>query len=316
MTDEFWIDPEMRPALERMTARMAERAPISNVSIEEMRMRARSDFAALNKCPPDVALVTDSIAEGAFGPRPIRIYDALGERKNAPGLVYFHGGGWVVGDLDTEDTKLRRLALASGVRIVSVDYALAPDRKFPGPLDDCIACAKSIHSNADALGLDPAHLALGGASAGANLALATALDLKNSGDTWLRFLLLFYGVFDLASTAPSRKLFAEGFGLGADAMEFFYTLYLTDPSQKADDRASPLHGDLAGLPPVFINAAGIDVLRDDSRQLVERLRAAGVPVEFVEQAGVIHGYTLLAHEVSAAREAIETAGHALRMSLG
>lgn len=313
--DERWIDPEMTPALERMKARMASRAPMTAVPIEVMRERARGDFAALNQFRPEIALVEETRASGAFGLRPVRIYDAHGERKGAPGLVYFHGGGWIVGDLDSEDAKLRRLAIESGVRIVSVDYSLAPERKFPGPLDDCVALARSIHAHAADYGLDPSRLGIGGASAGANLALAAALALKDSGETWLRCMVLFYGVFDLASDAPSRSLFTDGYGMSADAMEFFYSLYLNSPEEKADRRASPLLDDLGGLPPAYISAAGLDVLRDDSRALAEGLRCAGISVEYDEAPGVIHGFTLLAHEVGAARKTIAAAGHALRSAL-
>ncbi len=315
MSETIVVDPEMEPALARMNARMAERAAMGAVPIEEMRNRARQDFAALNANPPDIALVEDSTVSGPFGVRKVRIYDACGQRENAPGLIYFHGGGWIVGDLDTEDTKLRRLALHSKVRIVSVDYVLAPEYKFPKPLQDCEAAAQYLHDKAQSFGLDANRLAIGGASAGANLALATALSLRDAGRSWLRHMLLFYGVFDMASTAPSRTLFAQGYGLGADAMALFYTLYLRPDDTPQNPMASPLRADLQGLPAAFINAAGLDVLRDDSRQLAQKMRAAGCRVEFCETPGVIHGHTLLAHEVSAAQNTLEKAGHALFTAL-
>jgi len=314
--DEIYIDPDVKPALERMKARMASRAPMSAVPVADMRERARDDFAAMNANPPALAHIEDTVIEGAFGPRAARIYDAAGARKDASGLIYYHGGGWIVGDLDSEDAKLRRIAQASGVRIVSVDYVLAPEHKFPEPLEDCVAAAKSIRKSASDLGVDPSRLAIGGASAGANLALSTAIALRDEDASWLRFMLLFYGVYDIASEAPSRTLFGEGYGMGADAMEFFYSLYLNDPAERTDPRASPLRADLTGLPPAFINAAGLDVLRDDSRALAEKLRSGGVQIDYDEAPGVIHGYTLLAHEVAAARKTIEQAGHALRSALG
>jgi len=315
MNDDHYIDPEIKPALERMKARMAERAPMTDVPVVDMRRRARDDFAAMNAHPPALAYIEDIMIEGAFGKRKARIYDAIGARAEAPGLIYFHGGGWIVGDLDSEDEKLRRLALASGIRIVSVDYVLAPEHKFPEPLEDCIAAARSVRKSASELGVDAERLAIGGASAGANLALSSAIALREDNASWLRFMLLFYGAYDFTSQAPSRSLFGEDFGMTADAMEFFYSLYLNDPTERTDPRASPLHAELAKLPPAFINAAGLDVLRDDSRALAEKLRDSGVHVEYDEAPGVIHGYTLLAHEIAAGRNTIERAAHALRLAL-
>ncbi|PHR62574.1 MAG: hypothetical protein COA47_03250 [Robiginitomaculum sp.] len=315
MRDEFEIDPEMKPSLARMKERMESRPPMTSVEPAEMRQRAREEFAAMNQNPPELALVRDTFVEGAFGPCKIRIYDAVGERKQAPGLIYFHGGGWIVGDLDTEDVKLRHLALASKVRIVSVDYVLAPDHRFPDPVDDCVAAARSIYANASKLGMNPQKLAIGGASAGANLALSTAISLRDTKQTWLRFMLLFYGVFDMTSTSASRTLFSEGFGMGADAMELFYSLYVAKKEDRTLPMASPLLADLGELPPAFINGAGLDVLRDDSRQLATKINKAGGQAHLHEVPGVIHGYTLLTHEVSAARDAIELAGQALYSAL-
>lgn len=314
MNQPFPIDPEMKPALERMTARMAARAPMGSIPVSAMRARAREDFAALNVEPLPIARVFDATIPGAFRDNPVRIYDAVGDRTDAPGLVYFHGGGWIVGDLDTEDAKLRRLAAESGVRIVSVDYVLAPEHKFPDPVIDCAETIKSVYANAAALGLDQNLLAAGGASAGANLALAASIFLRDQSASMLRFLVFFYGVFDAASEAPSRSLFAADYGLSAEAMEFFYKLYLAD-KERTHPLASPLRAQLAGLPPVYVNAAGLDVLRDDSRMLAAKLKEANVPVQFEETPGVIHGFTLLAHEVSAARRTIENAAHALRLAL-
>lgn len=315
ISEQIHIDPQMKPALDRMKERMASRAPMTSVSISEMRVRARSDFAALNVDRQDLSLVKSATVKGAFGPREARIYDAMGARANAPGLIYCHGGGWIVGDLDSEDAKLRRLASESGVRIISIDYVLAPEHKFPKPLEDCIAVAQSIRDDAEYFGVDPTRLAIGGASAGANLALSTAIALREKNASWLRYLLLFYGVFDMASQAPSRTLFNEGFGMTSDAMELFYSLYLNEKAEQTDPRASPLRADLSGLPPAFINAAGLDVLRDDSRELAQAMKDRGIEVSYDEPKGVIHGFTLLAHEVEAARNTIANAAHALRSVL-
>jgi len=314
MPEKTYIDPEIMPSLERMQARMASRPPMTAVDPKVIRQRANAEFAPLNLHPPKLALTKDVQIEGAFGLRKARIYDALGEREDAPGLIYFHGGGWIVGDLESEDTKLRYLAIASGVRIVSFDYVLAPEHQFPEPLDDCFAAAKSIYTNASALGIDDKRIAIGGSSAGANLALSTAIKLRDEQRSWLQYMLLFYVTYDMCGQPPSRTLFNR-FGGGTEAMEFFFSLYLQDKSERHNPLASPLLAELAGLPPAFINAAGLDVLRDDSRSLVDALQQAGIETQYEEIAGVTHGFTLLTHEVSAARKIIRTAGQALCSAL-
>lgn len=315
MTDETALDPQMVPILARMNAKMASREPMSAIAPHQMRQRAREDFAALNTDPPAIQYIANSKISGGFDQREIRIYDALGQRDSAPGLIYFHGGGWIVGDLDTEDAKLRRLAIASKVRIISVDYVLAPEHPFPEPVEDCVACAQSIRKQSAALGINPDNLAIGGASAGVNLALATAIYLRDQQQTWLRFMLLFYGVFDMSNSSTSHKLFGQGFGMGTEAMEFFISIYAPNPSERVLPLASPVHANLSNLPPAFINGAALDVLRDDSRDLVTKLRLAGNDVLFTETTGVLHGFTLLAREVKAARDLIQNAGQALSLAL-
>jgi acetyl esterase len=315
MTDKIYVDPEIEPSLKRMRERMASRPPMTSVDISVIRERAQEDFVLLNKDPLEIPLVKDVNIEGAFGTRKVRIYDAIGERDNAPGLIYFHGGGWILGDLDTEDAKLRRLALASGIRIISYNYVLAPEHKFPKPLDDCFVATKSIHENTKSLGLDPNRLAIGGASAGANLALSTAIKLRDEKRSWLRMMLLFYGTYDMVSSPPSRTLFNEGFGITTEAMDLFFSLYVGEKIERSDPMASPILADLAGLPAAFINAAGLDILRDDSRALAKKMQAVGIEVQLEDVPGVTHGFTLLAHEVSAARKIIDLAAQALRSAL-
>lgn len=315
MKDKIYIDPEIKPSLKRMRERMASRPPMTSVDISVIRERAQEDFVLLNKDSPEVPFVKDVNIEGAYGTRQARIYDALGERENAPGLIYFHGGGWILGDLDTEDAKLRRLALASGVRIISFDYVLAPEYQFPKPLDDCFAATQSIHDDAKTLGFDPNRLAIGGASAGANLALSTAIKLRDEKRSWLRLMVLFYGTYDMISSPPSRTLFDNDFGITTDAMNLFFSLYVKEENDRANPLASPILANMAGLPAAFINAAGLDILRDDSRTLAKKMRTAGIKVQLADVPGVTHGFTLLAHEVSAARKIIDLAAQALHSTL-
>lgn len=313
---EVWVDPQMKPILQAMLERMASRVPMTEIAPEEMRARAAADLSKWNEDPPALARVENLTIPGPFGETKLRLYDPLGGAAPRPALVYFHGGGWVIGDLDTEDRSLRQLALASGTTIVSVDYKLAPEHKFPKPVEDCAAAFTWIADHAADLGLDPARLAVGGASAGANLALAATLMMRGRGDDRAKFMLLFYGVFADNVETDSYRLFGGGdYGLGHDAMAFFYTLYLSNSVQRTDPLVSPVRADLAGLPPVYLVAADLDPLRDDSRQLAERLRAAGVPTEIKEYPGVVHGFTLMGRMLDAANNALDDAGRALAAGL-
>lgn len=314
--EPVWIDPQMRPILEAMIARMAARAPMTEITPAEMRARAAVDLARWNENPPAVSRIEDRTIPGPFGETRIRLYDPSPTGKPRPALIYFHGGGWVIGSLDTEDRSLRQLALASGIAIVSVDYRLAPEHKFPTPVEDCAAAFTWIADHAVELGLDPARLALGGGSAGANLAMATTLMLRDCGGPRPHFLLLFYGVFgDDPQSESYRQFGGIDYGLPREAMAFFYAQYLRDPAQRADPLVAPVRADLRGLPPAFLAVAGLDPLRDDSRLLAERLRGAGVPVTVKEYPGVVHGFTLMGSALDAANQALEDAGRALAEGL-
>lgn len=314
--EQVWVDPQMKPILQAMLDRMASRAPMTEIAPEEMRRRAAADFTLLNEDPPALARVEDRTIPGPFGATRLRLYDPLASTTPRPALIYFHGGGWVIGDLETEDRSLRQLALASGAAIVSVDYKLAPEHKFPKPVEDCAAAFTWIADHAAELGLDPARLAVGGASAGANLALASTLLRRDRGDRCPCFMLLFYGVFGDGMETESYRLFGGGdYGLGHDAMAFFYSLYLNDPAQRTAPLVSPVLADLHGLPPVFLSVAGLDPLRDDSRLLASRLRTAKVPADIKEYPGVVHGFTLMGRMLDAANKALDDAGRALAAGL-
>lgn len=314
--DDPYIDPETRPILEQIRERMRSRPPAGEIPVADMRVHAAEDLAHWNEGGPSLTRVEEGAVEGPAGGVPVRLYYPGDPATPAPTLIYCHGGGWVIGSLDTEDYSLRLLARESGCNIVSVDYRLAPEHRFPAAVEDCLAVARHFEAQGAESGVDSARLALGGASAGANVALAAALALRDAGERWLRFCLLLYGAFSPGRDSASHRSYGGGdFFLTSDAMDYFWSCYLGDEVRRPDPLAAPLTARLEGLPPVHLVAAGLDPLRDDTRLLAQRLRDAGVGVREIEYPGVLHGFTLMARELAVARRALREAGEALRTAL-
>lgn len=310
------VDPELQPILARMLARMAERPPLGTSTGAEMRARFSEDVAAWNADPPPLACIENRTVSTAARAVPVRIYSTAPRTEPQPAIVFFHGGGWVVGDLDSNERALRVLAIESGVTVVSVDYCLAPENPFPAALDECVAVGRWIHLHGEQWGIDPDCLAFGGDSAGANLSLAAALDLRDAGENWLRCLLLIYGAYAWESDTESHRLFGDGsMGFGTEAMDALWSMYLGGRAQADNPRAAPLRAELGGLPPAHVVAGGLDPLRDDSRRLAARLIEAGVGVEYHEYPGVVHGFMSMTRDLSVARRATARAADSLRRSL-
>ena len=306
----FKIDPEIQPILEAMRLRIANAPPFSTAPPAQMRARASGLFASWNEDPPPLAVVRDLTIPGPAGDLLARLYDPIGPGDEAMLLLYLHGGGWVIGDLELEDRAIRLLAQASGARIVSLNYRLAPEHPFPAAIDDTASAFLWLATHAGEFGGRADRIAIGGASAGANLALASTLRLRDEGRPIPSFMVLFYGVFGVDQKTASHLQFARP-ELVAPAMESFFQMYAGDETARQNPLVAPLLADLSGLPPAFVNAAELDTLRDDSRTLAARLAAVGVPVEFKEYPGVPHGFTQYTRASRAARDAIEDAGHAL-----
>jgi acetyl esterase len=310
------LDPEMRIVLARMLERMASRPPLGTSTPAEMRARFADDIVAWNADPPDVPLIADSVVPTANRRVPVRFYDPVGDGTLLPTLIYFHGGGWVVGDLDSNDRALRLLALHSGVAILSVDYCLAPEHPFPAPLHECLEVARWVRRHGASHGIDVDRLAIGGDSAGANLALATALDLRDTSEQWLRYMLLVYGVYAREHETASHRRFGDGqFGFGTEAMGALWSMYLGREGSADDPRAAPLRARLDNLPPACIVAGQLDPLRDDSRRLGGRLIAAGGSVDYLEYPGVIHGFMSMTRDLAVARRATASVADSLRRGL-
>ena len=309
------LDPEMVPIACRMRERMASRVPMTSIEPSLMRSRAAADFAAWNEEPPPMAEVRDLTIDAARGVL-ARLYVPADASEAGGLLVHFHGGGWVIGDVDFEDRACRSVALESGVRVLSVAYRLAPEVKFPDPIEDCVAAVSWAREKATSLRVDPQRIALGGASAGANLAMAATLMMRDRGLPPPKCLVLLYGVYAMRTNTESYRLFGDGsYGLGAEALDFFMSLYLRDEADRANPLASPVLADLSGFPPAFIAIAGIDPLRDDSREMAGKLRAAGVAVDAREYEGVLHGFTQFARDSAQGRRALSDAAAALRAGL-
>ena len=231
-----------------------------------------------------------------------------------PVLVWFHGGGWVFQSIDSHDRLCRELAAAGDVATVSVDYALAPESRFPGPL---LECADAVRAIADTdWGLDTTRMAVGGDSAGGNLALGAALHLRDAGGPQLRGIFAPYPVTDADFTSPSYVEFAEGHGLTTATMQLYWSLYTRDAADRLNPLAAPLRAECEGLPPTLIGLAELDVLRSDGERMAAKLRAAGVDVTQLTYPGVLHGFYRLTEDVAVARKAVADAGAWLRGVMG
>ncbi|MGH8229723.1 MAG: alpha/beta hydrolase, partial [Steroidobacteraceae bacterium] len=233
-----------------------------------------------------------------------------------PLLVYFHGGGWVWSSIDTHDRLARELAAAGGLAVVSVDYALSPEASFPQALEECAAVIRHLAEHGAEWAIDPNRILLGGDSAGGNLALASALLLRAVSGPPLRAILAIYPVSDSDLMTPSYREFAQGYVLTAEKMRFYWSVYAPRPADRLHPLAAPLRADLAGLPPVMVQLAELDVLRSEGETLARKLDAAGVGVTCKIYPGMLHGFLRATGRVARAREAAADAGAWLREQAG
>ena len=299
------LDPQARAILDLVAK--AGRPPLNRLSPKEARQQYRETRAALQPAPPEMSAVKDLSTDGLAGPIPLRLYRPLGAAENAllPVLVYFHGGGWVIGDLDTHDVLCRQLADRSGGSVVAVDYRLAPEHKFPAAVEDCWAATRWVASHAAELGVDGQRLAVGGDSAGGNLAAVTTLIARDAGGPKIVFQLLIYPTTTFRHDTPSTTELATGHMLTFSLMKYFRTAYLNGPQDQTDWRASPLLApDLSRLPPALIITAGYDPIRDEGKAYAEKLKATGVRVTHTCYHGMIHGFITMGKVLDAANAAI------------
>jgi acetyl esterase len=287
---------------------------LTEVSVEQ----ARANMGALMVAgePEPVGRVENRTFPGPAGDVPIRIYTPAGAGAH-PALVYFHGGGWVLCNLDTHDGTCRSLCNQAGCVVVSVDYRLAPENKFPAAVDDCYAATRWVAEHAAELGVDAKRIAIGGDSAGGNLTACVALISRDRGGPRFVHQLLVYPVTDAKFDTPSYEENAEGYFLTRDAMRWFWNHYLRSDADGANPYAAPLRAqDLSGLPPATVITAEFDPLRDEGEAYGARLRAAGVPTRIERYDGVIHGFFGMGAILAKAKGAVAAAAGELRKSFG
>ncbi len=312
MGDRSRWDPEMR-AYQAAAEAIAAKFPPVKLEIPLEPHRAVNDAISLARgaLGPEMAETT----ERWVAARGRRIYCRVHRPRTdrpLPVVVYFHGGGWVWGSVDTHDSAARSLAAAGEVAVVSVDYALSPEAKFPQALEECAAVMRHVAREGTTWGLDPTCILLGGDSAGGNLALATALLLRDSGGPKISGIVTAYPVCDSRFDTPSYQEFATGHVLTREKMAFYWSVYLPHDADRSHPLAAPLRADLTGLPPVLIQLAELDVLRSEGEALAARLREAAVPVELEIYQGVLHGFLRATDGVQKARDAVTTAGAWIR----
>lgn len=310
------LKPQLIELLE--AGRQAGLKPISVLTPVEARAQMEATVNARELPPVEVGAVEDRVIPGPAGELPVRFYHPQGSGQGPQGaLIYYHGGGHVIGSLNTHDRTARTLCRDAEVVVMSVDYRMAPEDKFPAPVDDCHAAFNWLVENAAGEGIDAGRIALGGDSAGANLALVVSLLAREQGGQMPAFQLLVYPVMDYAGGTPSYEPYGKGHGpLDAAAIDWFRKYYFESEDDLADWRATPrLAESFAGLPRSLVITAECDVLNHEGRVLVDRLGADGVIVEHVDYEGMMHGFFSMAPMVDDAVEAQAFAAERLKTAL-
>jgi acetyl esterase len=313
MFETAWrpLDPQLRFVLRLIYARLVGLPPPDKLSPAELRTINASLAFFFNAGAPALPHVEERTIAVPSGRTRVRLYDP-GTPAPAPTVILIHGGGWVMGSLDTYDGFARQIARRSGLRCLSIEYVLAPEHPFPAPLDDCIAAVKWAASEGSALGIDPKRIAVAGDSSGANLALAVSLALRDAGTSPVRGAALLYGAYSLDLDTPTVRDYGSGaYFLGKADMARYWNDYLTTPAARRNPLAVPMLADLAGLPPLYVAACEFDPLRDDSERFVARARAAGVDTEHVVWDGVVHAAVSLMGWIDAMGPRVDRVGEFL-----
>jgi len=313
--DRAQLDPQARALIERAAASGA--PPLHELGAPEARRAYRESRAALAAAPLPLEEIRELSIPGPAAPMRARLYRPRAAATPLPGMAYFHGGGFVYGDLDTHDGVCRGIAHSASCAVVSVDYRLAPEHRFPAAVEDAVAATRWISANASALGMDAERLVVAGDSAGGNLAAVVALAAREAGGPKIAMQVLVYPVTDFAAESESVARFREGYLLTRASLRWVKRTYLRDDRDAQDWRASPLRSrDFSGLPPAYVITAGFDPLRDEGRAYAERLMQAGTPATLECFEGQVHGFLVMGGAIAAAGHAIQRIGQMLRMRFG
>ncbi|MGA4995216.1 alpha/beta hydrolase [Nonomuraea bangladeshensis] len=305
------LNPQIQTVLDDLAATPA---PAANTLTVAENRAAGLAFASFAGDVVPVREVRDMAFRNGDHDVPIRIYasETIRTGSPAPVTVFFHGGGWVFGDLDTQDHFARVVATRSKTIVVSVDYRLAPEHRFPAAVEDAYAALRWVEQNADAFGADPKRIALFGESAGGNLAAVAAQEAKRRGGPTVTFQALAYPATDRFDDSASMYDYAAGPLLTRPWLEWFWGAYLNTPDEGADPRVSPLRAeDLTGLPATFIVTAELDLLRDQGIRYADALREAGVPVTHRAVEGVPHAFLSFTRDVQISRDVLNEIGDAI-----
>lgn len=305
------LDADTKAFLDQAAASGA--PPLEQLPVPEARNFIRMLFGDVAR--EQVKRVEDRTISANGANIPIRIYTPDGKAP-LPILVYLHGGGWVIGDVESYDPACRTLANGAGCVVVSVDYRLAPEHKFPTGPEDCYAALKWVAENAASLGGDPSRIAVGGDSAGGNLSAVVAQMARDRGGPSLKYQLLIYPVTDHRLDTQSYRANAEGYLLTKNGMDWFWNHYLREPNDGTKPYASPLRAaNLANLPPALVITAEFDPLHDEGAAYAEKLKAAGVKVKYSDYKGTIHGFFTLGHVLSQGQTVMHEVCDELRKAL-
>jgi acetyl esterase len=310
------LDPLVRQYLDMVAA--AARPPINQLPPALARQGFLETRAPLQGPKLETVTTQDRTIPGPGGALPIRVYRArtASAKELLPALVYFHGGGWVLGNIESHDQTCRYLAQDSGVAVVSVDYRLAPEHPFPAAFEDAVAALRWVADNGEQIGVDQHLLAVGGDSAGGNLAAAVAIWARDRHTPPLRLQLLVYPALDCSTSTDSYARFADGYLLTRESMAWFFDQYVPKVPERTNWRAAPLRAaSLAGVTSALVVTAGHDPLRDEGRAYARRLQSEGVPVDFVEFGGMIHGFFGMPAILPASRRGLALAAAALHEAL-
>jgi acetyl esterase len=311
------LHPQVQAVMDAM-ARM-NLAPPHTIPVDQARAQFKRTRAVFLAPAQDLASVVDRTIPGPAAEIPIRLYRPLGSAPETqlPALVFFHGGGWVFGDLDSHDALCREVSNLAGCAVLSVAYRVAPENKFPAAVDDAIAAIRYVAGKGRDLGIDPTRLAAGGDSAGGTLATVAALTFRDYGGPRLRLQVLIYPVTDMTLDSPAYTRIPTGYTLPRERMLFFREAYLRGPEDIADWRASPLKArDVSNLPPALILTAAQDPLVDEGKAYADRLAGAGVPVTYSCYDGMVHGFLTMAGAVEAGHAGIAEVAGALKRAFG